>query len=90
MKVKVSQFSGVVNQFRIVTVEDGLTVEYFQSYDSVIVRKEYNSRGTITLDSSTWDYSNTTGRYRNQFLGESKKETQAKIDSGEYKLADLN
>lgn len=29
-------------------------------------------------------------KYRNQFLGETTKETQAKIDSGEYKLVNLN
>jgi hypothetical protein len=32
----------------------------------------------------------TTGKYRNQFLGETKKDTEAKIKSGEYILADLN
>jgi len=42
------------------------------------------------LDRNKWDYSVTTGRYRNQFLGETKAETQKKIDSGEYELVDLN
>ena len=46
--------------------------------------------GQILLDQGMWDCSRTTGKYRNQFLGETKKETQAKIDSGEYVLADLN
>ena len=41
-------------------------------------------------DENYWDYSSTTGRYRNKFLGETKKETQAKIDSGEYILTNLN
>ncbi|KKN75879.1 hypothetical protein LCGC14_0375870 [marine sediment metagenome] len=44
----------------------------------------------IYLDREMWDYSTTTGRYRNQFLGETKAETQKKIDSGEYILTDLN
>ena len=44
----------------------------------------------VELDRDKWDYSKTTGKYRNQFLGETKKETQAKIDSGEYILTDLN
>lgn len=60
----------------------------FQSYVSNIAFREYT--GKIYLDKNKWDYSVTTGRYRNQFLGETKKETQAKIDSGEYKLVDLN
>jgi hypothetical protein len=59
----------------------------FQSYNSVIVKIE---NGITFLDRSTWDYSKTTGKYRNQFLGEDKKETQKKIDSGEYILTNLN
>jgi len=46
--------------------------------------------GQILLDKNKWECSKTTGKYRNQFLGETKKETQAKIDSGEYILIDLN
>ena len=63
----------------------------FQSYDSIIVLKagRHHDR-QIFLDKNTWDYSTTTGKYRNQFLGEDKKTTQNKIDSGEYKLANLN
>jgi len=67
-------------------------VETFQSYNSVIATKETNGlAGTkVTLDSHYWDYSVTTVKYRNQFLGETKKETEAKIKSGEYKLSNLN
>lgn len=60
----------------------------FQSYASNIVFREHT--GKIYLDRKTWDYSITTSKYRNQFLGETKKETQAKIDSSEYELVDLN
>lgn len=87
MKTKVSQFEGrkgaVKNQFLIQTE----TATIFQSYDSVIVKKE---NGKIYLDEKYWDYSNTTSKYRNQFLGEDKKQTQKKIDSGEYILTNLN
>jgi len=80
----------IANQFIMV---DGST-SIFQSYDSIIaVRKwTYKPYGhyEITLDRNYWDYSVTTGKYRNQFLGESKAETLKKIKSGEYKLADLN
>lgn len=66
-------------------------VEFFQSYQTVIVKKQYFHDGMqVTLDADAWDYSVTTSKYRNQFLNETKKETQAKIDSGEYTLADLN
>ena len=74
----------VANQFIIYTDEGN----YFQSYDSVIAFRGEDNK--ITLDEYYWDYSRTTSKYRNQFLGESIADTRAKIDSGEYKLADLN
>lgn len=78
--------SEVANQFEISTA-DGV---YFQSYNSVIAFKP-NKRGEkIKLDERYWDYSNTTGKYRNIFLNETKKETEAKIKSGVYELVNLN
>lgn len=63
----------------------------FQSYDSNIAFiADFRNDNTVFLDKNYWDYSATTGKYRNQFLNETKKETQAKIDSGVYKLVDLN
>ena len=73
----------VPNQF-IVDCDEGI---YFQSYNSIIAKKAY---GRVFLDSVYWDYSVTTSKYRNQFLGEDKKTTQKKIESGEYVLKDLN
>ena len=58
----------------------------FQSYDSAIVM--IDSTGVVHL-SEDWDYSTTTGKYRNMFLGETKIETMQKIQQGEY-LMDLN
>lgn len=88
MKTKVSNMTTpngntAANQF-IIETHNGI---YFQSYSSIIARK---SNGKITLDPTYWDYSRTTVKYRNIFLRESTKETQAKIDSGEYKFANLN
>jgi hypothetical protein len=87
----------VANQFIIKVDEDrmsGNCTEYFQSYGSIIAKRERFSAGErdrhVTLDASKWDYSKTTGNYRNQFLGETKAETERKIKSGEYTLADLN
>ena len=74
----------IANQF-IIKTDKGV---YFQSYRSMIVFKPYG--GKTQLDSYCWDYSVTTGKYRNQFLGETKKETQVKIDNGTYELVDLN
>lgn len=96
MNMKSSSGRVVANQF-IVTervVKGGKTYYYetFQSYDSIIAIKEFTPQLPIyvTLDCTYWNYSKTTGKYRNQFLGESKKETEQKIKDGTYKLADLN
>jgi len=76
--------NSIANQFEISTDEGVI----FQSYNTIIA-KIMNS-GQVYLDENYWDYSVTTGKYRNMFLLEKKKETQSKIDSGEYILTDLN
>jgi len=75
----------VANQFRVYD-DNGNT--YFQSYDSIIVM--YDTEGNTQLDKTYWNYSRTTAKYRNQFLGETTNETQQKIDDGTYILTDLN
>lgn len=98
MKVKnVEGRSGsVANQFIITEEGRGalgnfIKREVFQSYDSVIVEKiTWDDRIDIKLDKITWDYSKTTGKYRNIFLNETKKETEKKIKSGKYQLVNLN
>lgn len=78
-----SQGNSVPNQFIIDTPEG----TYFQSYSSIVIAI---INGKVYLDKGCWDYSTTTGAYRNIFLRETKKETEKKIKSGVYKLADLN
>ena len=90
MRTKVNNMTSakgnsIPNQL-IITDENGNTL--FQSYDSVICKRDKS--GNITLDSNFWDYSKTTGKYRNIFLGETKAETQAKINAGVYELVNLN
>lgn len=89
-KIKVSNMTSsrgndIPNQFEIIT-PDGC---YFQSYDSIIVFVDYKSNKTY-LDECCWNYSTTTGKYRNLFLGETRKQTEAKIKSGKYILTNLN
>ena len=81
MKTKVNFLAN--NQVIIYTDNSVL----FQSYNSVIAKIE---NGTTFLDENKWDYSKTTGKYRNIFLGETKQETEKKINSGIYKLINLN
>jgi len=77
--------NNIANQFEITTNEG----RYFQSYRSVIAFIPFHG-GKIKLDETYWDYSKTTSKYRNIFLGEDKKTTEKKIASGEYELCDLN
>ena len=83
----------VANQHIIDTIDDeGNAIEVFKSYDSIIAMKTYLHSGAvkITLDGHYWDYSKTTGKYRNEFLGEGIAETRKKIKSGEYSMEELN
>jgi hypothetical protein len=75
----------VKNQFLL---RDDEGNRYFQSYDSIIAK--INRFGEVILDEYYWDYSRTTGKYRNLFLGEDKKTTERKIKSGQYHLDNLN
>jgi len=81
--MKSARGNKVPNQFIITDNGD----EYFQSYRSIIAKR---SEGKIYLDNYYWDYSVTTGKYRNEFLGEGIAETRKKIASGEYVLTNLN
>ena len=92
MKVKnmvSSKGNKIANQFIIEGEHNGQSGIFFQSYNSVIAFRPA-SGASVVLDRNKWDYSTTTEKYRNGFLGETKKETQAKIDSGVYILTDLN
>ena len=83
--MKSSKGNPVANQFEIRTND----ATYFQSYDTIIVKKSHDE-ARVYLDRYYWDYSVTTGKYRNEFLGEGIAETRKKINSGEYILTDLN
>ena len=92
MKTKVSQmlstktYNPVANQFIIHTPKG----RYFQSYNSIIAFIPNNRNHKIQLDEYYWDYSRTTTKYRNEFLGENTQETRKKIKDKEYRLTNLN
>jgi hypothetical protein len=71
------------NQF-IIEMEKGII---FQSYNSIIVVQTKNK---TYLNKEFWDYSKTTGKYRNLFLKETKEVIKKKIESGLYQLIDLD
>jgi hypothetical protein len=78
----------VANQF---VIDDGDN-EWFQSYRTIVARKDYDNGGQVTLDTYALDYSNTTSRYLYQFLGygADRASVKARIKSGKYLVADLN
>jgi len=89
MKTTVKQFEGrngaVKNQFIITTPESII----FQSYNSIIVKEDKD--GKTYLDEKYYNYSVTTSKYRNQFLGvENSKEVEQGIKTGKYILTNLN
>jgi hypothetical protein len=82
-----SKGNDVPNQFIIFTPN----ATYFQSYKTIIIKTTFlGGVRKVFLDSDKWNYSRTTAKYRNQFLGETTKEVKNKIDSGVYELIDLN
>lgn len=60
---------------------------WFFSYGTLIY---YRDDTGMYLDENKWDYSKTTGKYRNKILLETKPETMLKIKNGIYKLTNLN
>jgi hypothetical protein len=83
---KMSTPGGNPSQNQTIHHDDEKSV--FVSYGTKIAEIAESNR--VTLDRSYWDYSATTGRYRNKFLNEGIAETRKKIASGEYKLTNLN
>ena len=73
--------NAIPNQFDI----NGTDFRLFQSYASPIVMR-HNGKTYIFKD---YAYSKTTSKYRNQFLGETLKETNDKLKSGEYIAVDF-
>ena len=75
--MKSSDGNDIANQFIIY----GIDFKLFQSYKSPIALIMNDGKTYIFED---WDYSVKTGKYRNQFLGENKKETEQKLKNKEY------
>ena len=94
MKMRVSNLESprsgnpVANQYEIETDKYYI----FQSYGSVIAKKERGFLGKVILDPYYWNYSRTTLKYLKQFLGVnlSSKEIEERIKNGTYKTANLN
>ena len=94
MKIRVSNLESprsgnpVANQYEIETDKYYI----FQSYGSVIAKKEKGFMGKVILDPYYWNYSRTTLKYLKQFLrvNLSSKEIEERIKNGTYKTRNLN
>ena len=84
INMKSSKGNKVPNQF-IIWTDD---YQFFQSYQTIIGRRDI--KGNIFLDKNRWDYSVTTSKYRNQWLGMNTKEIKKAIDNGTIQLVNLN
>ena len=84
LNMKSSRGNKVPNQFIIWTEEE----QFFQSYQTIIGKRD--NEGNVFLDQNRWDYSVTTSRYRNEWLGMNTKEVKKAIDDGTIKLINLN
>lgn len=74
-----TKFGNKTKNAEIISFENG---QILKCYDTVIAIKLYKD---IYL-TRYWNYSKTTGYYRNDFLNETKKETLEKIKDKTYKL----
>ena len=61
----------VPNQFEIYYEKDNKYYKIFQSYSSIIIKWE---NGLIIEVGEDWDYSRTTGKYRNLLTNTNKKQ----------------
>ena len=77
--------NSIPNQF-IITNDEWVI---FQSYDTIIARYSLDKM-KIQLDAEYWDYSKTTAKYRNIFLGMTTQETKKHIKKGFIILTNLN
>ena len=63
----------------------------FQSYGKVIAKIGFrHGKKYVELDVNYWNFSATTSKYRAQFLGETTRETKAKIENKTYESKELN
>ena len=79
LKVKNLEYNGrqVPNQFIINYEEDGNGYHIFKSYSSMIIKWENDEIIEVGKD---WDYSNTTGKYRNIVTRLSRKQFEKMLE----------
>ena len=69
----------------IVHLSNGWNI--LKSYNTTIAMRKGQE---VIIDPRYYNYSASTGKHRNYFLGETLKDTDKKIKNGEYQTTDLN
>ena len=87
LNMKSSKGNKVPNQF-IICMGGIDNIQFFQSYQTIIGKRDH--LGKITLDKNKWDYSVTTSKYRNQWLGMNTTQVKDAILNGSISLENLN
>lgn len=72
-------YRNVPNQFIISYEENNKDYEVFQSYNSMIIKWENEK---IIEIGNNWNYSRTTGKYRNLLTGMNKKQFEKMLNEG--------
>lgn len=88
--MKINGVKQLTNNAIIIYLKDdsnGNVARYLVSYETVVAGWEKGEG--IVLDPK-WEYSRTTMKHVNSFLGCNTKEIRAKIKSGAYKVKNLN
>ena len=100
--MKITSFIGVENMTsrsgNIVpnqVILSDMTGKTFVSYGSKIVYKSKDRADDglpleIVMDDRYWDYSRTTGKYRNEFMNMGVQQVRDHIKTGRIKIGDLN
>ena len=88
--MKIHSVKQMTNNAIIICLKDntnGNVARYLVSYETVVAGWEEGEG--IVLDPK-WEYSRTTMKHVNLFLGCNAQEIRAKIKSGAYKVKNLN
>ena len=82
-EIKLPKFKEVAPHAVVITTEQADILIHYNSIIAVVTTK-----GEVFLGKD-WNYSKTTAKIRNNFLGETTKETQKHIDNEDYLIKNI-
>lgn len=91
--MKINEVKQLTNNAIIISLKDdsnGNMARYLVSYETVVAGWETWETGEGIVLDPKWEYSRTTMKHVNWFLGCNAQEIRKKIKSGAYKVKNLN